>query len=201
MKKVSKCEITCYSIASVIAVTGLTFLVMALIGSFCGTSGNNLEVFFIPGYACFPSGGALLALFLVIFANTNDKALEQAARRAARLAKTPKKAEPKAIEDLKVNSKENPTVVLTGVEAARQLLKENGVPCVEDLSDDEVKIMYGETEIVVPEEPKVEEPVVEAAPVEEAPVEETPVEEPKAEEAPAEEPKVEEPAPEEPKAE
>ena len=95
MKKLSTGEIVAYLISGVIALTGLVFLVIALVGTFVskGLGSFDYGVFFIPGYACFPTGAVLLVIFLLVFAKTNDKAAEVAARRAARLGKS--EAKPK----------------------------------------------------------------------------------------------------------
>ena len=75
MKKLSISEIICYGISGAIAITGLVFLIIALAGSFMGSAANDLEVFFIPGYICFPVGGVLMSIFLMVFAKNSDKAV------------------------------------------------------------------------------------------------------------------------------
>lgn len=87
MKKVTIFEVVWYILCGLSVVTGLTFIVLGLFGQFGGSGAVKLRGFTTPGYICFIVGAICAVIVLIIFAKTNDKASEAAARRAARLGK------------------------------------------------------------------------------------------------------------------
>lgn len=163
MKKLSLGEIIAYSISCLIALAGLVFLIIGLVGSFIvnGPSGFDLKVFFIPGYACFPSGAALFVLFLLIFAKKNDKAVEVAARRAARLGKTETKPK-EEVKDAEFTEKPVEESTLTEEPVKEEAPQEEKVeepveePAHEEVPEEKVEEVPPEDNQSEPEAPKEE---------------------------------------------
>lgn len=91
-KKISVFEFVWYILCALSALTGLTFIILGLFGQY-GNDAAKLRVFSTPGYICLIAGAIAASIVLMIFAKTSDRAVEAAARRAARLGKveeTPK---------------------------------------------------------------------------------------------------------------
>lgn len=86
-RKVTLFETIWYVFCCLVAAAGITFITLGLVGQLGSTDVANLRKFFLPGCLTLPGAAILAVIVLLIYAKTNDRASEIAARRAARLAK------------------------------------------------------------------------------------------------------------------